>query len=142
MPTLWTAIINHLLGDQAFRNLVADRVCYGTPRFTIDTFPAVRLLLLSDIPNTHIPGDSEARLQIDVTAASAASAWPVVRRIEELLRHPTREHPVPMECETCWLRVATPGQTVQLLSQRDNPAGGGKLVQLTTDWTLRVTKRE
>lgn len=142
MPTLWTAIITHLLADETLRNLVHDRICYGTPRFAIDTFPAVRLLLLSDIPNPHIPGDSESRLQIDVTAASAAAAWPVARRIEELLRYPTREHPVPMECETCWLRVATPGQTVQLLSQRDNPAGGGKLVQLTTDWTLRVTKKE
>ncbi len=73
MPTLWTAIINHLLADETLRNLVHDRVCYGTPRFAIDTFPAVRLLLLSDIPNTHIPGDSEARLQIDVTAISAAA---------------------------------------------------------------------
>lgn len=142
MQDLWTAIIDHLKSDETYSNLVVGPTCYNLPRGEVDKFPAVRLLLVSSVPNVNVPGDYECLLQVDVTCDGAKTGWPVVRRIEDLLRLPTRENPEPIDGETHWLRVATPGQTRQLQSERTNPSGGGRLVQLTTDWTLRVTRKE
>jgi hypothetical protein len=141
MQDLWTAIIGKLKSDETYDGLVGNRTFYGKPPGEVTEFPAVRLLLVSDLPNVNVPGDYECLLQIDVTCDGAKTGWPVVRRIEDVLRFPTRENVEPIDGETYWLRSAIPGQTRQLQSERSNPSGGGKLVQLTTDWTLRVTRK-
>lgn len=142
MNEVWSAIIEQLNDDDAYKTLVGTRTFYGLPRAAVDTFPAVRLLLVGDLPTPTVPGDYETRLQIDVTAESGSAAWPVVRLIESILRHPTRENTAPIETENYWVRGALPRNTVSIPTQRDNPTGGGKLVQLSTDWTLKVTKKD
>lgn len=142
MDEIWTAIIEKLRGDELLNRLVAQRIWYGLPRSEVTVFPAVRLLVIGDVPNTTVPGDYEVRLQVDVTAESASGAWPVVRGIELVLRHPTRENPGPIESETHWVRGALPRTTVAVASSRENPRGGGGLVQLSTDWTLKITRKD
>lgn len=142
MEEVWTAIIVKLRANDTYSGLVGNRTFFGLPRGAVEQFPAVRLSLVGDLPNVSVPGDYECRLQIDVVADGAKEAWPVVRLIESILRHPTRLNTEPIETETYWVRGALPRNTVTLPAQRDNPSGGGKLVQLSTDWTLKVTKKD
>lgn len=138
---VWTAVGEIIAGDASIVALAPGGVQYSTGRPKSEAFPILRMRLLTDGPNLQLsePGDFAPRMQIDVFGTDEAVLEQIKSRLDWLLTIPRRRRePV----ETQGYRIRSMNRTGAVSVETPWLANDGRaVVQLSTDWNLKVTKR-
>ena len=141
----WQAIADVIAADSDIATVMggstSGRVVYNESKAPKDfSFPFVRLLLVTDGLDTFTTGSGNhrPRLQIDVFGPRGSENEAIRARLDALLWIPIKR-PAGITTDNFRIREMRRTNAVRLETQLEH--NGQRVVQLMTDWNLKITER-
>lgn len=145
LAEVWKAIADVIAADSdvltIFGGSASGRVVYDESKAPKDfSFPFIRLLLVNDGLDTFTTGSGNyrPRLQIDIFGPRGSENEALRARLDALLWIPIKR-PAGITTTNFRIREMRRTNAVRLETQLEH--NGQRVVQLMTDWNLKITER-